>query len=375
MNRTPRCPRVFHAPPACRGRRPANRRAPVAGPVLLALALVLTAAAPRALLALGAPQRIGFYGDALSRPLDERIAPADEAILDWQHRINLQYEQDVRPRTAAPDNPLIPRVRRMVAELPPGIRALAGQALVGLYLVEDDWGSGSTEAVQDAAGRWRYSYVALNLTALDKTGNAWGTWKDRSTFTPAPGHDLRMTLERPGEDSVDAAIRFIFLHELGHVVGLARQAHGFWDAETLPAATRESPFVTVSWRVDAGGAGQAGQANVAQPRMVSRWQVATPLLSQLGFYAFDKAPLSMTQAEPVYRALAQTDFPSLYGATNLFDDWAEAFAIYVHTALLGRPYQVEVLRDGQVVFTYRSCMVTGGCPAKVAALKAVLGLE
>ena len=154
--------------------------------------------------------------------------------------------------------------------------------------------------------------------------------------------------------------------------------HGFWDAEALPPETRESAFVSLSWQVQGDAASSAGQSGAAKhpgPRMVSRWREAAPLLSQLGFYAFDKAPLSMTQAEPVYRALAATDFPSLYGATNLFDDWAEAFAIYVHTELLGRPYRVDVLHDGRVVFSYRSCVATGGCPAKVAALKAVLDLE
>jgi len=40
--------------------------------------------------------------------------------------------------------------------------------------------------------------------------------------------------------------------------------------------------------------------------------------------------------------------------------------------LLGRPYGVQVLQDGRPRAAFQSCLVTGACPAKLAALEALL---
>ena len=195
---------------------------------------------------------------------------------------------------------------------------------------------------------------------LGRTANEWGTWKERSAFRTVPGVDLRMTLEAARDNTLEGAVRFIFLHELGHVLGLALDAHGFWDAESLPPDTRDSGFVRLSWREG------------AEDDMVSRWAERQPLLSNLHFYNFEKAPLTLDQAEAAYRELGETNFPSLYGATNLFDDFAEAFAIYVHTRLLKKPYGVVLSEGGRLRYTYRSCVQDGRCPDKVRQLERFL---
>jgi hypothetical protein len=47
--------------------------------------------------------------------------------------------------------------------------------------------------------------------------------------------------------------------------------------------------------------------------------------------------------------LERSDFASLYGATNPYDDFAECFASYVHREMLGRPLFLDVLAGGQPV--------------------------
>ena len=109
--------------------------------------------------------------------------------------------------------------------------------------------------------------------------------------------------------------------------------------------------------------------------MVSRWGKKFPGFSELAFYSPDHSGPDIARAEGIYRDLAATDFPSLYATTNLFDDFAEAFAIYVHTRLLGKPYRVDIFRQGKRSFTFRSCISTGGCRAKVRALETLLKLK
>jgi len=41
--------------------------------------------------------------------------------------------------------------------------------------------------------------------------------------------------------------------------------------------------------------------------------------------------------EPVYRELLNSDFVSLFAATNPFDGFAQSYAMYVHVVLQGKP--------------------------------------
>ena len=173
--------------------------------------------------------------------------------------------------------------------------------------------------------------------------------------------EIQMTLEDPAQDNIEGAVRFIFLHELGHVLGLALGAHGFWDAEPLPPETLDSAFVHLSWR-----AGDDG-------KLASRWKERLPLLLQLDFYSFGEARLGARRAVDAYKALAETDFPSLYGATNAYDDWAEVFAVYVHTKMLGKPYRVKITGGMGTSYTYTSCLTNGRCPEKLAAVERLIG--
>ena len=208
----------------------------------------------------------------------------------------------------------------MLSRLPARVAALARRHLVAVYALEEDYGTATTEAVQDRQGTWRYAYIVLNLTALGRTANAWATWKERSAFRPGDDPTLNVVIADNAQDTVAGAIRFILLHELGHVLGLGLRVHEYWEEGA--AASRSFPYTRFSWRLDTDGA------------MVSRWRQRFPRLHKTRFYLFAQAPLAISEAPAVYRALAQTGFPSLYGTTNLFDDFAEAFAIYVHTILL-----------------------------------------
>lgn len=306
-------------------------------------------------------QRVSHYPGALERPLAERVIGADRAVIDRAHRSNLEYGQDVRPRPAAPGHPLIPVVKRVLSRLPAQVAALAQRHLVAVYALEEDYGTATTEAVQDRQGTWRYAYIVLNLTALGRTANAWATWKERSAFRPGDDPTLNVVIADNAQDNVAGAIRFILLHELGHVLGLGLRVHEYWEEGA--AASRSFPYTRFSWRLDPDGA------------MVSRWRQRFPRLHKTRFYLFAQAPLAISEAPAVYRALAQTGFPSLYGTTNLFDDFAEAFAIYVHTILLGNPYRVEIRGRGQVRVRYRSCIQTGACPGKFAQIEALLAHE
>ncbi len=310
-----------------------------------------------------AVQRLSFYPNALGKPVEDKVTVGGREVLDRALKTNLEYGQDIRPVNASPDHPLLPKVRALLHSLPPVIHQLASQYVAAVYLLEEDWGTGTTEGVQDAAGRWQYTYITLNLTALTRKANAWATWKENSAFRQQPGYRIAMTIQPSDGDTLENALLFILVHELGHAIGLGLGVHGFWDEEPTPVATRNSAFIAQSWQPD------------GKDWFVSKYAERFPKLVQARFYRFEQAPLALADAEPVYRALTQTDLPSLYGVTNVYDDFAETFAIYVHTRLLGKPYKVELYENDQLRYTYTSCVVANTCPEKVRVLETALKLK
>ena len=337
-----------------------------AGAALFAGATLAQGAAPPdpAPVAKTAPvQQLSFYPDALTKPIESKVTAGGPEVLDRALKTNLEYGLNIRPVNAPAEHPLLPKVREILRSLPPAVHKLASQYVVAIYLLQEDWGTGTTEGVQDADGAWKYSYITLNLTALTRPANAWATWKENSAFRPEPGHRLAMTIQPPEGDTLENAIQFILIHELGHAIGLGLAVHGFWDEEGMPPATRDSAFVALSWQPDGKG------------WLASRYTEKFPKLVLARFYRFDQAPLVLSDAEGIYRALSQTNLPSLYAVTNIYDDFAETFAVYVHTKLLGKPYKVEVFANGTPRYTYTSCISADTCLDKVRTLETLLKLK
>jgi hypothetical protein len=83
--------------------------------------------------------------------------------------------------------------------------------------------------------------------------------------------------------------------------------------------------------------------------------------------------LDASQMLDVYGALEHTSFATLYAATNPFDDFAEAFASYVHSELMGKPWEIRIHRDADPVRSYRLCWGQPRCQERQAILKEMLG--
>ena len=301
------------------------------------------------------------FQDLPARPLEERILPAPAPVLDLVHRYNQLAGVDLRPGAASMDHPLVPLLRAMLRSLPEPVYRLASRHLAGVFLVERNFGSARSEGLWDAAGRLAGGFMVLNLTALSRPANAWATLRENSAFHTDGDTAIEVVLEPPATNTPEGALRFLFLHELGHVLGMGLGVHGHWAVPESFPLTLRSPFVRLSWRPDGSGG------------LHSPWKRSFPLLGQLRFYRFEAAPLPRSAAPLIYARLARTGFPSLYGTLDPYEDFAETFALYVHTRILGKPYTV-VVRDGRrVIGTYRSCLQSGSCPAKAAFVGWLLG--
>jgi hypothetical protein len=76
-----------------------------------------------------------------------------------------------------------------------------------------------------------------------------------------------------------------------------------------------------------------------------------------------------------YEQLEQTNFPTLYAATKPEEDFAESFVSYVHSMLLGRPFEIRIFENDKLLKTYRSCWNEMRCAEKRKVIEQFLQLS
>lgn len=298
----------------------------------------------------------------LARPLDQRIGPAPATLVEYLELDNILNGIPGRPRSASPDAQFMADVKGAIAGLPPAIWSLFRDRLVGLYFVENLGGTGYTDVVTDRDGRAVAGYIVLDAGVLaQQTANGWASWKERTPFRWAAGYRLDARIEADGDDNRRNAIQYILLHELGHVLSIGSDIHPPWTLapQDIPATARY-PYFDLSWTL-------ARQEN----RYQSRFEAAFVQRRDVNYYF--GARLDAAAMVPTYENLRQTNFPSLYAATQPGDDFAEAFASYVHVVLMQRPWQITVSHEGQVRMTFEACWAEPRCAGKRAMLERILG--
>lgn len=301
-----------------------------------------------------------FWDAALAQPLAQRVGAAPQdllALLALDNRMQ-GFPQRPRPPVLTPD--FLRDVRQAMAEIPTRVWQLAGPRLAGIYFVADLGGTGFTSLLRDSGGQAAAAVIVLDAQVLDHvTGNGWATWKENTPFLWDGTQRLQATIETPAHDDRVAAIRYILLHELGHVVAVGRALHPAWDRKA-PASLERFAFARESWTVDPG-------SRQYLPNDGNRF----PQHERLAYYLVPQ--LRGDERADTYRALRGTAFPTLYAATRPGDDFAESFASYVHVVLLHKPWAVTVSEGSQVIETYRPCWGEPRCAGKEALLADLLG--
>lgn len=295
-----------------------------------------------------------------SQPLWQRLGPAPPELIT---RINIEnelYGSTERSVAVQPPPEYLTVLKAIQSRLPEPVRRLAEERIIGIFAVQGLGSSGYAEAVKDEYGEEKYAFIVLDKEVLlSKKANEWASWKENSVFTPAAGEDFRLSLriESDDTDTVENAIRFILLHEMGHALGLASRVHPPWD-DARPAEPVQLPFPRLSWTMNKEG------------KIVSYFDDQFPERIFLKYYSFTKAPLAGEQMLNVYNHLrGHTNFPTLPAATSQWEDFAESFATYVHVVLDKRPWQATIESKGNIVTIIESCWQERRCMTKKAFME------
>ena len=319
-----------------------------------------TACAKQALIG-HAARKLDFWRPALARPLEQRIGAAPPELLEYVSLDNIFQGVADRPRAATLTPEFLKDVQDAFAEIPPGVKRLLPARLAGIYFIEDFGGTGYTDEIGDPGSKPAAGFIVLDPKVLAaRPANAWATWKENTPFSPAPGFRLEAEIESTAQDNRKNAIQYILLHELGHVVSINNRIHPSWNDEAGDISpTAGYPFFELSWGVSDD-----------RKSYVTRFDAAFPKRREVVYYF--GAKLAAGEMAAVYDRLENTNFATLYAATNPFDDFAESFVSYVHTVVMKRPFEIRIRQDGKLAKVFGSCWTQPRCAEKRKILDRLL---
>lgn len=289
------------------------------------------------------------------------VGPAPQELIEFLHMDNAFRGYGDRPVPVSRDSEFLHDVEAAMASLPRAVRRIAERRLFYIALVRNlGGGTGYMDAVADSDGSAAGGFIVLDEEALDKTANAWASWREGSAFRPSADRALEVRIETPENDTRINAIRYILLHELGHVVDVVLGATPIGGGNAQNIA--DNGFYALSW--------------ISPPRtgdtLQSRFDAGWPERASLVFYSFDQSAYAATDAPHIYQWLQGTSFPTLYAATSPADDFAESFVNYVHVVLDQRPYEVRLRQGSLSEDLMGSCWESLLCAPKRETMKRLL---
>jgi hypothetical protein len=296
--------------------------------------------------------KLDYWKRSFARPVEQRIGAAPPELVEYLTLDNIQGGFPEKPRSATLQNDFLRDVRAAIAELPRSVREPLSAKLAGIYFVQDLGGTGYTDEIYDARSNPVAGFVVLDMSVLNKTANAWATWKENTPFKAQAGFRLRAAIEGKQQDSRKNAIQYILLHELGHVLAINRKIHPSWTLEPKDVSSpADYRFFSLSWTV-----------SKSDNRYLTIFDDQFPQREDVVYYL--EAKLTADRMVSTYENLERTNFATLYSVTKPGDDFAEAFASYVHTVLMKKPFEIRIYKDGKIAKVYQSCWTQQRCAGK-----------
>lgn len=308
-----------------------------------------------------AVKTLEFWKDSLAKPVTQRIGTAPSALVEFLKLDVIRHGIPNKPHSGTVTAGFLRDVRTAIEELPAPVKTLLASKLAGVFFIDDIGGTGFTDEILDADKNPVAGFVVLDPAVLSaRRANAWAAWKENTPFDARPGIKLTATLETERENNRKNAIQYILLHEFGHVVSIGGNLHPSWtiDPQDVPT-TVNYPFFSLSWMV-----------SHVDDKYVTRFDDVFPQRRNVVYYF--GAKLGAEEMVKTYTNLEKTNFPTLYAATNPGDDFAEAFASYVHTVLMHKPFGIRIYAEGELKKTYASCWKQARCAEKEKILETLL---
>lgn len=224
-------------------------------------------------------------------------------------------------------------VRSVKAELPKSINKLLTEFLFRIYVCENLGGSAVSGFVY-RNGHAIGGFVILDSQILNKNANDWISYKESSAFKP-DNTEIKIKIEEENSNTKVNALRYILLHEFGHILSVASGVGPDFRGKTR--RFENLPFYQGIWKSEKKSVYDGSEFSL-RPR--------------IKFYS-SSLPLRENWNN-IYPILEKTPFPTLYSATNADDFFAESFVSYVHVIMQKRPWELVLYDKGKPIYKTRN---------------------
>lgn len=221
------------------------------------------------------------------------------------------------------------RILDISKTLPKKISTLFDKYVIGIYFCENLGGSGLTHYISEN-GKVVGGIIILDSSVLNKTANDWITYKENTVFT-SKEFKLEIKIEEEKNNTVENGIRYILLHELGHIFA---SINGINPDIFVNNSNIESEFYRGIWKKD---------KEFTDPN------VEYDLINIARFYSNQKISLEENW-DKIYPQLFNSPFSTLYASTNAGDHFAEGFVSYVHVVMEKKPWTLKISKQDKIIF-------------------------
>jgi len=269
-----------------------------------------------------------------NKPISERISVTPKNIIEYVKIDNKLYGFDGIPKKVDINPNFKKDLLDAIKELPNQVTQDLQKYLIGIFIMSGLGSTGFSEHVYKK-GNYEGGFIILDQDILSNiTANEWASWRVNSAFKKVDDYDLSLKIEGLSTNTRKQAIQFILLHEIAHIIGLSLRAH----PKTDDGDPKKFPFSSMSWI--------SFKDSVYDYSFEER--------KDIKLYSFNKATLNLKDSIKIFSDLSNTDFCSIYASTSFFEDFAEAYTIYVHTMLMKKPYSLKLHYNAKEIQSFEN---------------------
>lgn len=308
----------------------------------------------------GEYRRASLWGDKWrGTPLTERVHILPQNIADALRGSNFAagFGGEIAPAENA--EYMLEDLREAIDSIPEPVKRLVEDRLIGVYLVQEM----KLGEYMNAAGlafktinffhQYAGTVILLDSVMMEKSPDRSLAGRSFVPFDQYGYYSMETDLADSGSNDRVTTLRTVLLHELGHHIdydrGIVPESFSYGDI-IRPGCG----FTCLSWK----------RRGLQRGGVRLRTAFAHLKRGEIKEYA-----LGMPKT---LEALKASNFPSLYGAMQPEEDFAESFAMYVHTVMMDLPWEITFRIDGEIKAEIGSCFTDGRCPRKRKFFDALL---
>ncbi|MCE9599830.1 MAG: hypothetical protein K8S54_17860 [Spirochaetia bacterium] len=257
-----------------------------------------------------------------TKSLADRIRPIDATGIAYVAKWNELDGFEEKPEPAILDSARRSALIKELETLPPPVRSYIERNVAAIFTTRALGGSAMAGLAYDDSGRPEFGFLIIDIDMFEKPANEWITAKELTLFAPDAKQTFSIQIEDSAANTSTAGMRFILLHELGHI---ASQLNHTMPPFTETNLSVDSDFAKLSWT----------------SAEMTRFDSQFPERSRIKFYR-RPPPFQMNSASAIYDHLGKTDIATLYSCVDPHEDFAETFVLYVHSVLMGKHYIVRL---------------------------------